>query len=302
MYQTTPETAFRSFLYGAAATLLGFDVFFLVKALFTTNFVPIVPILAGILTAGGLLLIVYAEAKAREEHRRDHRRISRVAHQLESPLATLEKDLAALRAGSKALPSEARLKLTQMETKSQVLLANIRDVFLLLQASEEPIAREVRRYDVCTVLADVLADHEQQAGARNVELVHTYKCKTAPVRVDVSLLKVALHHLLENAILYSPKPGLVNIALSKDTKTVSIVVQDRGIGLTEADEQIVWQPFARGARAAEHDPDGIGVGLTLSRLIAREFGGEVTYQKTSPGTGSEFTLTLPLATGATRGN
>ena len=301
MYQTTPETAFRSSLYGAAATLLGFDVFFLVKALFTTNFVPIVPILAGILTASGLLLIVYAEAKAREEHRRDHRRISRVAHQLASPLAALEKDLATLRSGAEALPSEVRLKLVQMETKSQVLLDNIRDVFLMLQASEEPIAREVRRYDVCTVLADVLASHEQQAAARNVELVHTYKCKTAPVRVDVSLLKVALRHVIENAILYSPKPGLVNIALAKDAASVQVVVQDRGIGLTEADEQVVWQPFARGARAAEHDPDGIGVGLTLSRLIVREFGGDLTFRKTNPGAGSEFVLTLPLA-GATRGN
>ena len=295
MYQTTPETAFKSFLYGAGAMLLGFDVFFLVRALFTSNFVPILPILIGILTAGGLLLIVYAEQRAREEHHRDHRRISRVAHQLEAPLSSLETDLAYLLKQADSLPSEARMKLKQMDTKTDVLIENIRDMFLMLQADEQPIAREMRTYDLCQLVDDAIKKHQKQASARNVEMVYKAHCKTAPVHIDKSLMRIVLNHLIENAIVYSMKPGLVNIAIARNDKRVRVIVQDRGTGINEADANIIWQPFARGVRAAEFDPDGIGVGLTLSRLIIQEFDGQLVFKNKEKGAGAEFEIVLPLA-------
>src|SRR3990167_4012179 len=105
MPTTTPQTAFRSFLYGGGAMLLAFDLYFLVRAIFSNNLVPILPIIAGILTAAGLLAIVYSEHTARERDRRDHRRISRVSHQLESPLGALQEDLEHLIATADTLPS-----------------------------------------------------------------------------------------------------------------------------------------------------------------------------------------------------
>lgn len=295
---TQSHAALRSFLYGGGAILLSFDLFFLLKALLTDNFIPIVPIIAGIFTAGGLLFVVYAEHQARERDKREHRRISRVAHQLESPLQGLELDLEQLMADAHKLPAESRLKLKHMETKTQVLLENIRDIFLLLQAQQHPVSREERTYNVCTLVSEVIARHEKMAAARNVELLHKLHCENAPVRLDRRLFEIVLGHLIENAITYTLTPGLVNVVVIKGKRRVRLIVQDRGIGLNASDQLRLFRPFVRGKRAAEFDPDGIGVGLALSRLLVREFGAVLRCRNRAASAGSEFEIIIPLVRSA----
>lgn len=295
MPQPTPQTALRAFLYGGAATLLAFDLYYLVKSLFTTNYAPIIPLVAGILTAGGLLFIVYAEHQAREADKRDHRRISRVAHQLENPLKSLQSDLEELIASADKLPTETRLKLKRMETRATILHENVRDVFLMLQAQEHPLAKEVRTYNACTLVEQVIREQKKQAQARNVELLHKMHCADAPVRLDQRLFKIAVTHVIENAMHYTMKPGMINVAILKSDKAVRVVVQDRGIGIKKVDAPAVFQPFARGREAHKYDPDGIGVGLTLSRLIIQEVGGKLRWKNRENSLGTQFEIVLPLA-------
>ena len=296
-FKDNPERGLLSFLYGVGLALLILDLLFLVKALIIGNLVPILPVIVGVLTTVGLLFLVRAEWQAREEDKREHRRISRVTHQLSNPLKSLQLDLAELMKDANQFPAEARLKLKHMETKTTVLLDNIRDVFLMLQAHTDTISGEHRTYNLCTLTATAVKNFQPQAKARNVELIYKSHCQDAPVKLDRSLFLLALTHLLENATAYTMKPGLVNVGVIKSNKQTRIVVQDRGIGISSSDELILWQPFARGDRATEYDPDGIGVGLTLAHRIAREFGGKLTWSRRQPGTGTEFEISLPLAPG-----
>lgn len=294
MQRPTPQTLLRTFLYGGGATLLVFELFFLLRALIASNFIPILPTVASMLTTAGLLLVIYAEYHAREQDKRDQRRISRVAHQLESPLNSLTEDLARLTRDAKSMPAEARLLLKRMETKTKILLENVRDVFLMLQAQEEGPAKEVRSYNICTLVAHAVEAIQPQAAARNVEVVYAAHCQDAPVKVDRGLFLIALSHLLENAILYTMTPGLVNIAVMKNAERVRVVVQDRGVGVSEKDAEVIFQPFARGANAHRYDADGIGVGLTLSQLIVKKFGGNLQWRSRKNTMGTEFEITLPL--------
>ncbi len=290
------KNAFRAFLYGGGAVLLLTNLFFLLRAAFTVSYVPVVPIIAGIFTAGGLLFVVFAEHQAREEDKRDHRRISRVAHQLETPLHGLSDDFQHLLQQASTLPAETRFKIKRMETKTKTLLENIRDVFLMLQLQEGSVAQEQRTYDLCVLVKESVDHTRPLAAAQNVELTTTAKCTTAPVKIDRRLFTIALQHLLDNARTYTLKPGLVNVALLRDAKKVRVVVQDRGIGIPAAERTSMWQPFARGERAEQFDADGIGIGLTLSRLIVQSFGGQLLYRPRPTAAGSQFEIVLPLAT------
>lgn len=295
MVSSRADNAFRAFLYGGGTVLLLIDLFFLLRAAFTVSYVPVVPIIAGIFTAAGLLFVVFAEHRARTEDRRDHRRISRVAHQLETPLHNLAEDFQQLSQQANTLPAETRFKIKRMHTKTKTLLENIRDVFLMLQLQEGPIAQEQRTYDLCVLVKESVDHIRPLAAAQNVELTTTAKCATAPVKVDRRLLLIALQHLIDNARTYTLKPGLVNIALTQETKKVRVVVQDRGIGILAAERIMIWQPFARSEQAEQFDPDGIGVGLTLSRLIIQSFGGQLLYRPRPSAAGSQFEIVLPLA-------
>jgi two-component system sensor histidine kinase SenX3 len=105
---------------------------------------------------------------------------------------------------------------------------------------------------------------------------------------------IALAHVLENAIFYTLTPGYVNVTVLRGKKQVRVVVQDRGIGINQADELVVTRPFARGAQAEQYDPDGIGLGLALTQLILREMKGRLVWKSNAAKAGSEFELQLPL--------
>ena len=290
----TPHTSWRAFLYGGGSALLLFNLFFLTRSVVAGNFVPIVPVVAGIMTAAGLLVIVYAEHRARLEDRRDHRRISRVASQLESPLRALASDINSLSAIAESIPGEARLTLKRMETQSQVLLENIRDVFLTLQSQEGRVSQDKRVHDLCSLVQEAVRRLQGVASARNVELDAKAHCADAPVKVDKRLFLIALSHVIENGLLYTITPGRVSISVTRGSKYARAIVQDRGVGITEEDALVVFQPFARGHKASQFDPDGIGVGLTLSRLIVKELGGKLTWQPNQNRPGTTFEIQLPL--------
>lgn len=296
MLVSKPDRIFRITLYSGASLLLCIDLIFLLKALFTSNVIPIVPLLVGILIATALLFLVYAEQRAREEDKRDHRRIARVAHQLESPLRSLEQDLSSLTQRADGLPAEERLKLKRMETKTKVLLDNVRDVFLMLQAAEHSLTSDVRLYNLCTLVEEAVRRYQDLARAHNVELVYAPHCQDAPIAVDRRLFLIALSHIIENAVLYSLTPGYANIAVTRGKASARIIVQDRGLGISKEDARAVFRPFARGSGAEKFDPDGIGVGLTLAQEIIHEVGGTIRWRNRTPNLGAEFSVELPLAT------
>ena len=152
MSYVPPDRLLRAVLYGGGATLLLLDLYFLIEAALTRNYVPLVPVMAGIFTAGGLLLIVYAEQRAREDDKIAHHRIARVSHQLTAPLQLLQEDLSNLLVNSDNLPSDQRLRVKQMATRSKVVLDNIRDVFLTLQAQEGKISQAIEAQDICPLV------------------------------------------------------------------------------------------------------------------------------------------------------
>lgn len=295
MSKTSSHTILHSFLYGSTSVLFAIDLFFLVRSLITGSLFPVVPIFAGVCIAGGLLFILYAEGKSREYDRREHRSLSRVATQLEQPLQALEEDIEYLLKNADSFPAEIRLKLKRMNTKTRVLLENVRDVFLMFRAQEGNVAHELKTYDVCTLLEDAIGRVKPLASARNVEIIRKAHCVDAPVKLDKSLFLIALTHILENGILYTITPGLVNIAIIRGSKFVRIIVQDRGIGVKEEDMGAIFGPFVRGKHASQYDPDGIGVGLTLSKLLIQEFGGSLAWRQRSESSGLEFEIKLPLA-------
>ncbi len=275
--------------------LLLIDLYYLLYSLLTGDYVPMLPVIGGIFTAGGLMLIVRAEQQSEEENKRAHRRIARVAQQLINPLQTLQDDLSELQASKDKLSGAQRLQLKKMSTKARVVLDNVRDVFLALQAQEGRIAQEVRVYDVGDLVKEAQERMQPLASARNVALQVKVHCSNARVRLDKRLFMVALQHVIENGIYYTLTPGLVKVDVVKGKKLVRVVVQDRGIGVGRKDAAAVWQPFARGEEADRYDPDGIGVGLALSRLIMSEFGGSVNYVKKTRGLGTQFEICLPLS-------
>ena len=116
---------------------------------------------------------------------------------------------------------------------------------------------------------------------------------------EAEQIQTALAKLVENAIIYSPDGASVNMTAKpdEDGERVVIRVLDRGIGIADKEQGRVFERFYRGGNQTGHSQDGIGLGLAIVKHMELTHHGSASVWS-SPGQGSTFTLTLPLARAA----
>ncbi len=108
------------------------------------------------------------------------------------------------------------------------------------------------------------------------------------VKADPVLLAQLIGNLLENALKYSE--AAVELVVQLQAGEMLVMVKDRGEGIAEAEQDTIFEPYARGDRTG---PRGAGLGLAVCRAIAQSHGGRLTLRRRKGG-GSSFLLSLPL--------
>ena len=98
-------------------------------------------------------------------------------------------------------------------------------------------------------------------------------------------------NLVSNAVRYSPRGSSVWIRGETEGDLAAIIVADQGKGIALADQARIFEKFER---LDPSEPGGTGLGLYISRRLARAMGGDINVDS-APGQGSRFVLTLPLA-------
>lgn len=215
------------------------------------------------------------------------------AHELRGPLAVILSCLSLLKAGS-----EDKLRLAGIDTielmqvKLQELAAFADQMVEVARLEDGHAHLELRKLDVRTVVRGAVrdavaagADHRLQVEIPDTELL---------VNGNEQRLRTIVANLLSNAIKYSPDGGPVECSVAADAASVMVTVRDYGIGIDEDVASQLFRPFERLDRKAAQGIAGTGLGLYLSRELARSHGGDITAQPTAP-KGSTFVLELPRA-------
>ena len=109
---------------------------------------------------------------------------------------------------------------------------------------------------------------------------------------DREKLEQILINLLSNAVKFTPSGGEVSLACEADDNRVTIEVRDTGVGINPDKLHRIFEPFVQLDQSLTRSRDGVGLGLAISRDLARGMSGELSARST-PGAGSTFTLTLP---------
>jgi two-component system phosphate regulon sensor histidine kinase PhoR len=117
------------------------------------------------------------------------------------------------------------------------------------------------------------------------------------VMADADRIKTIISNLLENAIKYSPSGGRIQCIVSMADRVATLRVVDSGVGIAREDLPRLFNRFERIENRETSHVGGTGLGLYLSRELARQHGGEIQAES-HPHSGSTFTLTLPLSVAA----
>ena len=213
------------------------------------------------------------------------------AHELRTPLAALRGSMEVALRGERSAEEYRRVVASGLEEVARLIRLS-EDLLLLSRsmAGPEPGRAVVDLEPLLLEVFDVGARLGQAAGVT----VRAEGATPAPVRGDAAALRRALLNLVENAIKYTPRGGKVELRLSVRVGTAEVEVSDTGIGLEPADAERIFDPFVRLDAARSRDTGGAGLGLAIARSIVAAHGGTLSVES-GPGSGSRFTLRLPLA-------
>ena len=214
-----------------------------------------------------------------------------VSHELRSPLTVAlgyvsmldEEALGPLTPQSRSVLPIVIAKLNEIEMLVEQMLETSRLEETLVLNRERVDLRELCREVVGTIRP--LVD-----GRHSIELVEPEE--QVVVFADRSRIGTILANLLGNAIKYSPEGGLVICEISRQGDGGRVSVSDQGLGISEADMPRLFTRFGRILTPENQGIPGTGLGLYLSREVARQHGGDITV-KSHVGLGSTFTLSLP---------
>jgi histidine kinase len=216
------------------------------------------------------------------------RLISEVAHELRTPLSTVEGYLEGLLDGVFE-PSEEIFAASGREVKRLKRLAD--DLNQLSRTEENAYPLELTRIDLAALATDVTNHIQVQFDAKGVSVSIQTRGELI-INGDRDRLSQVLTNLLGNALIYTQPGGTVSVTTRSRGGEAFVDVSDTGRGLTVEERTEVFERFYRGDRNA---PGGSGIGLTIARSIARRHRGDVTADSGGPGRGSVFTLSIPLA-------
>jgi len=101
-------------------------------------------------------------------------------------------------------------------------------------------------------------------------------------------------NLLSNAVKFvEPRRGLVEVSLTEESEYLRVDVRDNGQGISEKDQQVIFDKYRQAGDTLTGKPQGSGLGLHISRQIIEHFGGRM-WVSSRPGEGACFSFTLPI--------
>jgi signal transduction histidine kinase len=223
-----------------------------------------------------------------EERRR--RLLSDVAHELRTPLATIDAYLEGLADGV-VQPQPETWKLLRRESARLNRLSV--DIALVSRAEERQLdlhIEPVRSQQLVEMAARAAAPRFADKG---VEL-RVESAQDAPaVAVDRDRIAEVLANLLENALRHTPAGGSVALTAARDDHSAVLTVTDTGEGLAPNELERVFERFYRTDSARSRDRGGSGIGLTIAQAIAHAHDGSLRAESAGAGRGATFTLRLP---------
>lgn len=219
--------------------------------------------------------------------------VSKVSHELRSPLTSVIGYVELLLDGGPEIPADGQHRmLTIIERNSLRLLALIEDLLTLSRVEAGIFEVKIGSVDLGEVIERVRETMLPAYAAADVELALDVMPDLA-LRGDRDQLERALLNLVSNAVKFNAPGGRVEIAARTDGDEIVLEVRDNGSGIPVAEQDQLFTRFFRSARAKEREIPGTGLGLFIVKQIVELHNGVITVASSPANTA--FTMRLPIA-------
>ncbi|GAC1329662.1 MAG: hypothetical protein NVSMB17_06210 [Candidatus Dormibacteria bacterium] len=219
------------------------------------------------------------------------------SHELRGPLSVMRGYVSMLMDGSLGeLPAPARGVLPALHGKVNQMALLVTQMLEAARLEDSQLQLKLETVDILFLVRRAVETMGQLTAAGQSILLEGPGTPVTAV-ADAGRVETIMVNLLDNALKYSPGGGSVTVLVRSTSRQVVVTVSDQGMGISEADMPRLFTRFGRLVTTENSHIPGTGLGLYLSREIARMHGGDITAAS-KPGSGSQFSLVLPLPASA----
>jgi signal transduction histidine kinase len=219
--------------------------------------------------------------------------LAAMSHELRTPLNAIAGYVELLEMGIRGpLTEEQRTDLLRIRRSEQYLLGLIEQILVFTQLDARQIAVHLQDVTLDDLMRDTETMVAPQIRARGIAYSYVTCDPGVMVRADREKTQQIVINLLTNAAKYTSPGGSLTASCETRSGSVHLRVTDTGAGIPEAMLSHIFEPFVQLDRRLNQPREGVGLGLTISRDLARAMGGDLLVESTL-GVGSTFTLVLP---------
>ncbi len=233
-------------------------------------------------------------ANLREGDRRKDEFLAVLAHELRNPLAPIRTGIEVLR-HSLGHPAKMENVIGIIERQTAQMVRLIDDLIDVSRVTRGKLELRKERIDLKSVLPAAVEAVQPLIDRAGHQLEVSLPDEPLPIDGDSGRLAQVFSNLLNNAARYTPEGGRIRLRVERaGGRSVAVSVLDNGEGIEPAMQEKIFEVFTQANRTGKSAAEGLGIGLTLVRLLVQKHGGTITVESEGLGKGSEFRVTLPL--------
>lgn len=247
--------------------------------------------------ANGALVLAALNAQALQQQaettlRHEKFVLAMVAHELRAPLAPLSLSTEMLaHVNEKNMPRLHAIIGRQIEHLTRL----VEDLVDVSRASTGKLRLTLKTLDLSDVIQQAIDVCAPVIAAKQQTLALNISAVTSYLEGDQLRLTQVLSNLLGNASKFTPTAGVITLSYSVEGRWARIEVSDDGVGISAQALPMIFEPFVQDEHALSINKKGLGIGLTVVRDLVKAHGGSVVAHSNGLGSGSRFTLLLPLS-------
>ena len=223
--------------------------------------------------------------------------LSNMSHDIRTPMNAII-GITTLMKNELHQPEKLAEHLGKLETSDRLLLGIINDILDMSRIESGKTTLNIEKTNLPQQVSQLDSIIRQQASQRRQTFTVENHVQHENVLADPNRLNQVLMNILSNAVKYTPQGGHIRLDVEELTHTehyakYRFVVQDDGIGMSEAYQKTLFEPFTREEKSGTNRVQGTGLGMAITKSIVDLMGGTI-HVESAPGKGSRFEVVLEL--------